>query len=138
MPGCARRRVLPIVLTALLVPLLAPGVAPADDGGGSRGEVRVVTACGSGTRAELRVRERDGDLLRIELELSTPQRGSTWSVVVLHERRLVFRSRVRANGGSLVVRRTVPNWFGEDHVVARATGADGRTCRLAGTVGTGS
>ena len=97
----------------------------------------MVTACGSGARAELRVRERDGDTLRIELELSTPQRGSSWSVVIVHERRLVFSGRIQASGGSLSVRRTVRDWFGEDHVVVRATGPGGRTCRLVGTVGDG-
>ena len=134
MPGRARRHFLSIALTALLLPLGAPTVAAADDGGGSRGEARVATACGSGTRAELRVRERDGDLLRIELELSTPQRGSLWSVVIVHERRLVFSGRLLASRGSLAVRRTVRNWFGEDRVVARATGPGGMTCRLAGSV----
>ncbi len=138
MPGHTRHPFLPVALTALLVALSAPWVAGADDGGRSRGEVRVATACGSGARAELRVRERDGDTLRIELGLSTPQRESSWSVVIVHERRLVFSGRVRASGGSLAVRRTVRNWFGEDHVVVRATGPGGATCRLAGTVAGGS
>ena len=137
MPDRARRRFPSIALAALLVALVAPSAAAGDDGGGSRGDVRAATACGSGARAELRVRERDGDMLRIELELSTPQRGSSWSVVIVHERRLVFSGRIRASGGSLSVRRTVRDWFGEDHVVARATGPGGTTCRLVGTVGDG-
>jgi hypothetical protein len=138
MPGRGRRRFLSIALTALLVAFAAPSRAPADGGRGSRGDVRVSTACGSGARAELRVREREDDLLRIELELSTPQRGSRWSLVIVHERRLVFSGRVRVSGGSIAVRRTVRDWFGEDHVVARATGPSGTTCRLAGTVAGGS
>jgi hypothetical protein len=78
----------------------------------------------------------EDDSIRVELELDTKRRGSSWSVVLLHERRIVFRDALRtgSSSGSLKLRRTVPDWFGSDNVVARATGPRGESCRVSATI----
>jgi hypothetical protein len=125
-------RPLAVALAAAAL-LVAPATAVADDGGSSD-DVRVAAACSGTSRSKLRVREHDG-ALRIELEVSTRRRGATWSVVVVHERRLAARVRVRTSGsGSFSVRRTVADWFGDDTVVVRATGPAGETCRATATL----
>jgi hypothetical protein len=133
MHGRTGRRLRALALAVLLVAVAVPAAA-ADDDEGSRAEVRVSTTCPGGGRAELRVRARDDEELRIDLALRGPRRAS-WSVVILHERRLVYSGRLRADrAGRLAVRRTVRDWFGEDAVVVRASGPAGGACRLSGRV----
>ena len=123
------------LVAASLTAAAGPSAAAADDGG-SRGDVRVAATCTARSRAELRVRSRDHDQLRVDLELRTARRGEPWTVVIVHERQLAFRGSLRTGRGSgtLSVRRTIPDWFGEDAASARATGPGGETCRIQATI----
>ena len=129
-----RRVPVPLVVVAAgvtAVALLTPGTARADDG-----DVRVERACTRGSTARLRVRERDGDLLRVELTVRTPRRGAAWSVVLVHERRLVRRLRARTSpsSGSFSHRFTIDDWPGRDSVTVRALGPGGEVCRASAVV----
>ena len=123
------------VVAASLTAAAGPSAAAADDGG-SRGDVRVAATCTVRSRAELRVRSRDHDQLRVDLELRTARRGAPWTVVIVHERQLALRRSLRTSQGSgtLSVRRTIPDWFGEDALSVRATGPGGETCRIEATI----
>lgn len=126
-------RRLPRVLTvcALLCAALALPLAGNADG---RDDVRKQGRCSSSSTVELRLRS-DDDLIRVELEIEASRRGSTWAVVLLHERRIAYRGLVRAGrDGSAKLRRTVPDWFGSDAIVARATGPGSESCRVAATL----
>jgi hypothetical protein len=123
---------------ALLGAFLAVApVARADDGDGKEGrvELRREVACSASSRVKLRARAEDGRI-RLELEVDTRRNAASWTVVLLHERRIVFRSsrRTLPPSGSFEVRRVVDDWFGPDAVVARATGPAGETCRVSVTV----
>ena len=56
--------------------------------------------------------------------------------MIVHERQLVFRGSLRpsTSSGTLTVRRTIADWFGEDALGVRATGPGGETCRVSATV----
>ena len=129
-------RILPGAALAVALLAVTP-VARADDGGGKEGraELRRQVTCSAASRAELRVRAEDGTI-RAELEVDARRNGASWTVVLLHERRIVFRGRLRTSrpSGSFELRRVVDDWFGPDAVVARATGPGGETCRMSVTV----
>ena len=76
------------------------------------------------------------DELRVDLELRTGRRAAPWTVVIVHERQLVFRGSLRTSTSSatLTVRRTIVDWFGEDALSIRATGPGGETCRVSATI----
>jgi len=119
-------------VAALIVGAAAAAPASADRGPGGgddgRAEVEVRGTCGS----RLRLRADDG-WIRADFELRSSS-GSRWAVVVLHERRIVYRGTYRTrSSGSLELRRTVADWYGSDTIEVRATGA-GRTCRAAATI----
>jgi hypothetical protein len=112
---------------ALTVPL--SGLA---DGG--RDDVRREGSCSRASTVELRLRS-DDDLIRVELEIDSNRSGAKWAVVLLHERRIAYRGIVRAGSSdSVKLRRTVPDWFGSDAVVARATGPRSESCRVSATL----
>ena len=123
-------RILALLLT--LAALAAPADALAR---GSDDDVRVVGRCSGSSTADLRVREDDGEL-RVELRVDTRRAGATWRVVLLHDRRLALRRTVRTGSSSrsLRVRRELPDWFGRDTIVARATGPRGETCRASARI----
>ena len=121
-----------IALTALVLPL----TARADDGG-DRADVRVERSCTVQSTVRLRVRSEDKGVLRVELDVRTPRRGTRWAVSVVHERRLAWRATRRTSSGAFSVRFTIPDWPGHDTVVARAVGPLGEVCRAAATVGAG-
>ena len=85
----------------------------------------------------LRVRERDGDLLRVDVDLQAARRGTAWIVTIVHERRVALRATRRSGAGSrsLSVRVAIPDWPGPDTVTVRALGPRGEICRAAATVG---
>ena len=121
-----------------LVMLALPSAALAeDDDDDSQAEARVELSCSANSRVRLRVRTRDDDELRVEIDVRTPRRGRSWSVVMVHERRLVFRVQRRTgrSSGSFSLRRTIPDWPGLDTVTVRATGPRGEVCRASATVG---
>jgi hypothetical protein len=95
--------------------------------------VRREGTCTGRSETTLRLRADDGEI-RIELEIETSRRESRWSLILLHERRIVFRGTLRARDDSVRLRRRVPDWFGSDTVVARATGPRAETCRVSATV----
>ena len=83
----------------------------------------------------VRIRADDGKI-RVELEIEGRRRGAAWNVILLRERRIVFRGVVRArNGGREVrLRRTFDDWFGRDSIVIRASGPRAETCRVSAAI----
>ena len=126
MNASARHPTLVVLAVACFV-LALPLVAHADDG-----DVRREGTCTRSSSVELRLRA-DDDRIRVELEIESVRSG-TWSVILLHERRIAYRGTLRSRRGSVELRRTVPDWVGPDAVVARATGPRSESCRVAASV----
>jgi hypothetical protein len=135
--------VLAAVAIALAVP--APGAA-SDDEEGNESVTRV--SCMGGT-AELRLETQDdeegdddigiaeGDSwIDVELLVRVRRPVAVWRLVLLHERRIVYRGTRRSvgSGYSLRYMRRVPEWLGRQTVVARLATSSGRTCRLEATI----
>lgn len=112
--------------------MLLPTVAAADDG---EREVRRAGTCTGSSRATIRLEVDDGSI-DVEFEVRTASATKAWRVVLLHERRVAFQGLLRPRGGgrSIRLRRTVPDWFGRDTLVVRATGPGIETCRVSATV----
>jgi hypothetical protein len=128
-----RQRLLSTTVAVICAALVLPLAAPADDGN-DRKEVRVVGTCTGSSRASLRLRADDGSI-RVEFEVDSGRAGSAWKVIVLHERRIAFRAALRSgSGGSVKFRQTLPDWFGTDRIVVRATGPRGASCRASASV----
>jgi hypothetical protein len=122
------------ILAATALALVAlPVAATADDGDG-RDDVRRAGWCTGDGEVTLRLRA-DDETIRVELEIERGRRGARWTVILLHERRIVFRAALRSrNDGSLRVRRELPDWPGSDNVTARASEPLGESCRVSATV----
>jgi hypothetical protein len=120
------------VRAAVLVTLvlaLVPAAALARDGD----DVRVRGSCGRGAASELRLKADHG-AIRVEFRLDA-DRGRRWSVVLVHERRVVWRGRARTrSGGGFRLRRSVPDFGGADRVTVRASGPRGNTCSATGVL----
>ncbi len=127
------RRLGPVLV---LLALAVPTTALADDDGGDRDDVRVRATCSRSVEAELRLRARDDDRLRLDFELRDRRRAGRWLVVVVHERRLAFRGRLQPSqsSGTLTLRRTFRDLFGEDTVLVRASGPRGASCRASASL----
>jgi hypothetical protein len=123
------------LVVAVVAALSLCSAAPAAGGDDDRLELDVPGTCTGKSTSRLRVRAEDGRI-RIEFRLNPRPRSGLWQVVVLHERRIVARVTVRAAGGGerIELRRTVPDWFGTDTFVLRATGPRNETCRASATV----
>jgi hypothetical protein len=103
-----------------LVSLAIPGAAIAD--------VRVAGTCGSGAAAQLRLKADDG-AIRVRFEVDGYRAGERWRIVLVHERRVVWRGTRRTRSGSRVrIRRSIPDYGGADSVRAHAAGPRGNTC----------
>jgi len=129
----AARRLLAV---ALVLPGLTAAPARAGDGEeGERTDARHRVVCTHGAVATMRLRAEKGRI-RIDLELERRTRPGPWSIVVLHERRTIALASLRSADleGQLELRRTVPDWFGTDTIVIRASGPRGEICRTAATV----
>jgi hypothetical protein len=132
-----------VALAAAVLALLAataPAHAPARGGGGGdgkggRAEARAGGHCGRGAISRLRLRARDG-AIRVEFGVRGRRAGEAWRVVLVHERRVVVRTRARTSGGSLRIRRTLPDLGGPDRITARASGPGGLTCEASATLAT--
>lgn len=134
-PSLVATRWLPLALVLVIAALLlVPATVRADDG--PDGEARVAGRCTSGAASELRVRTRDDGELRIDLVLRSRGPAQRWLVVVVHERRIVYRGAVRAGRSSnrTALRRAVADLFGPDTVSIRASSGPGETCRATVTV----
>lgn len=119
------------LLTATVCALaLGTGVAAASGGEGGDDEVRVVGLCGRGATAKLRLKADDGSI-EARFEVEHTRGGGLWRVVLVHERRVVWRGSLRArrSSGSFEVRRVLSDLPGADTVTARAWGPAGVTCR---------
>ena len=113
-----------VALAAVMAALTLPVAAAADD------DVRRTGSCTRSSEIELELRADDG-AIRVELEIETGRRQAGWRVILLHERRTVFRGVIRTrSNGSLELRRSVPDLFGADTVVVRASGPRAETCRV--------
>jgi hypothetical protein len=125
-----------LLLTGLLV-LAVPVTARADDG--DEADVRVERSCSARSTVRLRVRTRDDDELRVDYTVRTVRRGAVWSVVVVHERRIAWRGRVRtgSSSGDFSRRLSLPDWPGRDTVTVRALGPGGEVCRATVTISGG-
>ncbi len=124
------RSLLALAVAALLVGVL-PVAARADDGQ----DMRVEHSCTAGSTVRLRVRTRNGDTLRVVLDVRRAPSRSAWLVRIVHERRLVVRAATRAGtSGSFTVRRSLPEWPGRNTVIARAIGPRGEICRAVVTL----
>lgn len=128
--GFRRTVILAIAVAGLA--LLLPTVAAADDG---EREVRRAGTCTASSRVTIRVEADDGKI-EVELEIRTRARTRAWTIVLVHERRVAFQGlvRPRSDRRAIRLRRTVPDWFGRDTIVARATGPGVESCRVAVTV----
>jgi hypothetical protein len=120
----------------LIAAFWALGPAPADarpaDGSG-REELRTAGTCGRGATSRLRLRSDDGSI-EVRFEIRGRARAH-WDVVLVHERRVVWRGSVRAGRtGYLRVRRDIPDYAGADEIMGRGIGPGGITCTAAGTL----
>jgi hypothetical protein len=120
-------------LAAVCALAAAPG-AEAGSGDPDRGEARVDGTCTGGVRSELRLKADDG-LLELEFELDRARAGAQWRIVLVHERRVVWKGMRRTrSGGSVEVRSTLRDLPGADTVTARAWGPAGLGCRATATL----
>jgi hypothetical protein len=118
---------------AICAALSLPAHAAADD---DRREVRKAGTCTASSRVNIRLRAEDGEI-RVEVEIETRRATAAWKVILLHDRRIVYRGSVYAGSGggrSLRLRRTLADWFGLDTIVVRASGPRLETCRVSATV----
>jgi hypothetical protein len=130
--ACRFRHLALLLALAAVAGTATPARAHDGDGGG-RSEVRLTSRCtNAASSLRLRLRAEEG-WIRIDAEIEPVRARSRWSVVVLHERRLVARVTLAARSGSVELRRTVRDWFGRDTIVVRAS-AGGATCRASATV----
>jgi hypothetical protein len=129
-----RLRPLVVLAVAALLVLAAPVTARADDG--DEADVRVERSCTARSTVRLRVRTRDEDELRVDYAIRTARRGASWSVVVVHERRIAWRgpARTGSSSGDLSRRLTLPDWPGRNTVTVRALGPGGEVCRASVTI----
>ena len=112
--------------------LLLPTVAAAGDG---EREVRRTGTCTGSSAATIRLEADDGKIA-VEFEVRTRRSTRAWRVILLHERRVAFQGLVkpRSGGRTIRLRASVPDWFGKDTIVVRATGPGIETCRATATV----
>ncbi len=119
-----------IVAGTVAILAALPAAAATGDGDNSRAEVRVRGSCGAGATSKLRLRAED-DAIELRFEVDSSGRRGAWRVVVVHERRVVWKGAVRAQGpgGSFEVRRVLPDLAGADTVTVRTWGPQGTGCR---------
>jgi hypothetical protein len=122
-------------VAAFCVALALGAPAQALGHGGDDKDVRVSGTCGKGATSKLRLRAKDG-AIRVEFEVKSNRGGERWRVVLVHERRVAWRGRVRtrSGSGSFRVRRSLPDFEGVDQITARASGPRGNTCQASGAL----
>lgn len=107
---------------------LAPGVALA---GGD--EVRAAGSCGAGATSSLRL-DPGGGRIELRFEARAGRGAPRWRIVVVQERRVVWRGRVRAHDGRVRVRRSLADLPGVDGIRVTASGPGGIRCVAVGTL----
>jgi hypothetical protein len=129
-----RRAMLPLLATVALA--LAPSLRADDDA------VSRTVKCTRSSTAQLVLREEggdhsgkgrgSGDTISVTLRVTSRRSGRTWSVVLLHERRIVYRGtrRTRPPRATFVLSYSLPSWYGSEEVAARARGPLGEVCRV--------
>ncbi len=122
-----------VALCAITLSIVAAAPIAAGTKGG-RDEVRVSGVCGGSTASTLRLKSKNGGIeLRFEVEDARP--GFAWRVVLIQERRIVWKSTVKTRGsGSFEVRRTLRDLPGADVITARAWGPRGLVCSTTATI----
>ncbi len=122
----------PLAAAAAALALCLAGAAPVLAHGDD--EARAEGTCGSGADAELRLKADHG-AIRVEFEVDSRRARERWRIVLVHERRVVWRGRARTrDGGSFRIRRSVPDFDGADAVSVRAAGPRGNTCQASATL----
>jgi hypothetical protein len=117
---------------ALLLTMAALAVAPAT-GYASDDEVRTAGTCGAGAASSMRLRADDGEIeLRFEARHGRP--FARWRIVVVQERRVVWRGRARARSGRVRVRRRLTDLQGVDRITVTASGPGGLRCVASGAL----
>ena len=76
---------------------------------------------------------RDG-AIRVRFEVDHSRAGASWRVVLVQDRRVVWRGRARTRGDSFEIERSLRDLPGADRVTARAWGPGGVTCAAAVTL----
>ncbi len=126
-PNPARKFAVAVcVALALALGAAAPALGSARDDD----DARVKGTCGRGVTSQLRLRAEDG-AISVEFELDSNRGGRRWRLVLVHERRVVWRgrARTRSGSGSFRIRRSVPDFSGVDQVSVRASAPSGNTCQ---------
>jgi hypothetical protein len=116
----------------VLAALAAPATAIADEDDQDDDYVSARTAC-LGGRMELALEsEEDGDEIDVGLRVDAGRPVYVWRTVLIHEQRPVYQATRRYNPPrySLRLSREIPDWRGQQTVVARVSAGDGTTCRL--------
>lgn len=131
-----RTRLVSTALAAVCAALVLLAPAPALARGGD--DVRVSGTCGGRATSSLRLKAKDG-AIEVEFEVRSTRGRERWRVVLVHERRVAWRGRVRTRSGSdsFRIRRSLADFGGADQVTARASGPRGNTCQATGVL-TGS
>jgi hypothetical protein len=126
----SRRLALLLGICLLALSAARPVEALAKDG---PDEARVAGVCGRGAEAELRLKSRD-EGIELRFKVDYARAGAVWRVVLVHERRVAWRSSAKRPRGSFEVRRTLPDLPGSDTVTAQAWGPRGLVCRATATL----
>jgi hypothetical protein len=130
---------------ASLLPLALLGLALAVPAFAHDGDtVSRTVKCTKSSSARLDLRREDGSgghsggvalrssdhTIAVTFTVRSRRSGVTWRVVLLHERRIVFRGRLRTRPpkGMFVLHRSLPDWYGSEVVAARATSPKGEVC----------
>lgn len=132
------KRLAAVALAAMLA-ATATGAAHARAAGHAEGDerVRVDGTCTASVRSELQLESDDGEI-ELEFEIERTRVGTSWRIVLVHERRVAWKATRRArSGGSIKIRRVLPDLPGGDSVTARAWGPNGIGCRATATLRAG-
>jgi hypothetical protein len=132
-------------LAAVAIALAVPATGAAGDDDDEEENESVTRVSCAGGSAELRLSGEDhdddedddgGDRIAVELRVDVRRPVLVWRIVLVHERRLVYRGTRRWSRPrySLRLAGWVPDWAGRQTVTARLTTGAGRTCRLEATI----
>jgi hypothetical protein len=124
----------------LALVLASPVLADGDDHVSRAG----VCTKSSSSRLDLRRQSRSGgnngpgepgsrgdSRIDVTFTVRSKRSGVVWRVILLHERRIVYRGKLRTRPpkASFVLRHALADWYGSETVTARATSARGEVCR---------